>query len=83
MSRVTTWTAGAVVAVMATTMLAGAGSPAAAGKNDPYLSSTVPVAKGCIVLGRAWAGVKVALVQRRLGTTYELDRYQDDTYHAV
>jgi cell wall-associated NlpC family hydrolase len=57
--------------------------PAGAGKNDPYLSSTVPVAKGCIVLNRAWAGVKVALVQRRLNTTHELDRYGNDTYNAV
>ena len=51
--------------------------------NDPYISSKVPVPAGCIVLGRAWAGVKVFLVQRRLGTTYELDRYGLDTYHAV
>jgi len=49
----------------------------------PYISNEVPVPKGCIVLGRAWAGVKVYLVQRRLGTTYELDRYGNDTYHAV
>lgn len=56
---------------------------ASAGPNDPYLADAVPVAKGCIVLGRAWAGVKVAMVQQRLGTTHELDRYGSDTYRAV
>lgn len=50
---------------------------------EPYISSRVPVAEGCIVLGRAWAGVKVALVQRRLGTTHELDRYGSSTFAAV
>jgi hypothetical protein len=59
------------------------GSPARAGADDPYIADEVPVARGCIVLGRAWAGVKVALVQRRLGTTHELDRYGSDTYRAV
>ena len=58
-------------------------SQASAGPNDPYLADSVPVAKGCIVLGRAWAGVKVAMVQQRLGTTHELDRYGSDTYRAV
>lgn len=58
-------------------------APARAGADDPYIATEVPVAKGCIVLGRAWAGVKVALVQRRLGTTHELDRYGSDTYRAV
>ena len=48
-----------------------------------YLSDAVPVAEGCIVLGRVWAGVKVALVQRRLGTSHELDRYGPDTARAV
>ncbi len=56
---------------------------ASAGPNDPYLADSVPVAKGCIVLGRAWAGVKVAMVQQRLSTTHELDRYGWDTYRAV
>ncbi len=51
--------------------------------SDPYLSDHIPVADGCIVLGRAWAGVKVYLVQRRLGTTYERDRYEQGTYDAV
>ena len=46
-----------------------------ASADDPYISDTVPVAKGCIVLGREWAGVKVYLVQKRLGTTWEKDRY--------
>ena len=57
--------------------------PAAGAADDPYVSAKVPVAKGCIVLGREWAGNKVALVQRRLGTTHELDRYQQDTFGAV
>ena len=68
---------------LAATLMAAAPTSAAAGDNNPYLSTDVPVAKGCIVLGREWAGAKVALVQRRLGTTHELDRYQEDTYRAV
>lgn len=59
------------------------GAPATAGRDEPYLADSVPVAEGCIVLGRAWSGVKVALVQRRLGTTHELDRYGPDTARAV
>lgn len=55
----------------------------AAGPTKPYISESVPRAKGCIVLGREWAGVKVFLVQRRLGTTHEKDRYGQDTYDAV
>jgi cell wall-associated NlpC family hydrolase len=54
-----------------------------AAENDPYVSNEVPVAKGCIVLGRAWAGVKVSMVQRRLGTAHELDRYGSATARAV
>jgi cell wall-associated NlpC family hydrolase len=50
---------------------------------DPYLAATVPVADGCIVLDRAWAGVKVFLVQRRLGVSGSLDRYDDATAAAV
>src|SRR5262245_9405833 len=69
------------VAILATFTLVAV--PADAGKNDPYLSASVPVATGCIVLNRAWAGVKVALVQRRLHTTQDLDRYLHDTYVAV
>lgn len=63
----------------------GLAGPAAgrAANDEPYLSDTVPVAAGCIVLGREWAGVKVFLVQRRLGTTDERDRYQQGTYEAV
>ena len=69
-------------AVTAGLMLTGSG-PASAGRQEPYIASAVPVAEGCIVLNRAWAGVKVALVQRRLGTTYELDRYGKATFGAV
>lgn len=56
---------------------------AGAADNDPYVANEVPVAKGCIVLGRAWAGVKVSMVQRQLGTTAELDRYGTRTLEAV
>ena len=60
------------------------GAPAnALTSSDPYISDQIPVAGGCIVLGREWAGVKVYLVQRRLHTTYELDRYGQGTYDAV
>ena len=61
----------------------GAIASASASGDDPYISDTVPVAKGCIVLGREWAGVKVYLVQKRLGTTWERDRYLQGTYDAV
>ena len=57
--------------------------PVSAGDSAPYVANEVPVAKGCIVLGRAWAGVKVWMVQRRLGTTDELDRYGRETLRAV
>ncbi|MEO8329940.1 MAG: hypothetical protein ABI586_08050, partial [Candidatus Nanopelagicales bacterium] len=58
-----------VCALVAMTLLAGLVilAPAQAkAPSDPYISSKVPVPAGCIVLGRAWAGVKVFLVQRRL-----------------
>ena len=86
MTRSTTRTAAAaaVLAVaLAATLVSATPTSAGLSDNDPYLSTEVPVAKGCIVLGREWAGAKVALVQRRLGTTHELDRYQEDTYQAV
>lgn len=57
--------------------------PVSAAEADPYVANEVPVARGCIVLGRAWAGVKVSMIQRRLGTTQELDRYGSDTLRAV
>ncbi|HUV49366.1 MAG TPA: NlpC/P60 family protein [Actinomycetes bacterium] len=72
-----------VALVVALPVALGAGTPVSAGTNDPYLADEVPRAAGCIVLGRAWAGVKVAMVQRRLGTTHELDRYGSDTLSAV
>lgn len=68
---------------LAATLLVPGGPAARAGTGDPYLSDVVPVAEGCIVLGRAWAGVKVAMVQRRLDTTHERDRYGPDTARAV
>lgn len=60
-----------------------AGPPVGAAGSKPFVSDQVPVARGCIVLGRAWAGVKVSMVQRRLGTTHELDRYGTGTLNAV
>ena len=73
-----------VAAALVMAMPAGmGGSPSMAATADPYLADEVPRAPGCIVLGRAWAGVKVAMVQRRLGTTHELDRYGPDTMNAV
>jgi cell wall-associated NlpC family hydrolase len=53
------------------------------GSTDPYLAASVPRARGCIRLGAGWAGVKVYLVQRRLGTTADLDRYLATTREAV
>ena len=69
--------------VLGFSLLCTSGSGATAGSSDPYVSSRIPIAKGCIVLNRAWAGNKVALVQRRLNTTYEMDRYGTGTYNAV
>jgi hypothetical protein len=75
--------AGALAAVLLLPVTVLGPPQASADPSDPYLADTVPVAKGCIVLGRAWAGVKVAMVQQRLGTTHELDRYGPDTFRAV
>lgn len=78
--------AGLVTVVLALGVgLAGPADATVRGRaaTDPYISSTVPVAKGCIVLGREWAGNKVFLVQRRLGTLSDRDRYLQATYHAV
>ena len=69
--------------VLGFSLLCTSGPGATAGSSDPYVSSRIPIAKGCIVLNRAWAGNKVALVQRRLNTTYEMDRYGTGTYNAV
>jgi len=77
------------VALAAIGLLAGSTGPAAAGPTsaegtgDPYIATSVPVARGCIVLGREWAGNKVFLVQRRLGTQQDRDRYLQPTYDAV
>jgi hypothetical protein len=59
------------------------GQPSTAASTEPYLAASIPVADGCIVLGREWSGNKVYLVQRRLGTAYENDRYLQGTYAAV
>ncbi len=73
----------AVLMALVLALPLGLAQPARAGGSDPYISDEVPVARGCIVLGRAWAGVKVSLVQKRLGTTHELERYGSDTKRAV
>ncbi|MFZ0323065.1 MAG: NlpC/P60 family protein [Actinomycetes bacterium] len=65
---------------MATTSAFAGHARAAAG---PYLSDTVPVPDGCIRLTPQWAGVKVFLVQRRLGTLVDRDRYLGTTQRAV
>jgi cell wall-associated NlpC family hydrolase len=72
-----------VAAAMVVPLGVSASPPVSAADTDPYVANEVPVAKGCIVLGRAWAGVKVSMVQRRLGTTEELDRYGTATLKAV
>jgi cell wall-associated NlpC family hydrolase len=77
-----------IAAVTATLLLsclgAAAGSTTSFADGDqPYISTTVPVPAGCIVLGRAWSGNKTYLVQRRLGTMSDLDRYGQATYEAV
>jgi cell wall-associated NlpC family hydrolase len=76
-------------ALVASLLALGLASPAGAlavprpDSDAPYISATIPVAKGCIVLGREWAGNKVFLVQRRLGTRADRDRYLQSTYDAV
>lgn len=59
------------------------GSGASRAGTQPYLSETVPVARGCIVLDYRWAGVKVYLVQRQLGVVGSRERYDAATYAAV
>lgn len=83
MSRVAAPAVALLVVALTVTLVGAVSANSLEKQRAPYLSSSIPEAKGCIVLGRAWAGVKVALVQRRLGTTHELDRYRDDTYRAV
>jgi NlpC/P60 family/Putative peptidoglycan binding domain len=73
-----------LLACAVATLLAVPATLATAAESDkPYLSDSVPVARGCITLDREWAGVKVWLVQRRLGTTHERERYGPDTADAV
>ncbi len=69
--------------LLAGSLVATAAPVGQAAGDRPYLSASVPVPDGCIVLGRAWAGVKVFLVQRRLGTGFENDRYGPATFAAV
>lgn len=71
-------------ALLLTSALVATAAPAGQAAGDrPYLATSVPVPDGCIVLGQAWAGVKVFLVQRRLGTGFENDRYGPATFVAV
>jgi NlpC/P60 family/Putative peptidoglycan binding domain len=77
----------ALFLVLAAVLLPGVGLPAGASaatsSDAPYLSALVPRAPGCIRLGPGWAGVKVFLVQRRLGTTVDRERYLAATEQAV
>ena len=69
---------------LATTGLVSTAVPAGAQvPSQPYVDDVVPRADGCIRLGPKWAGVKVYLVQRRLGTTSDRDRYLSATKSAV
>ncbi|MCZ3388189.1 MAG: NlpC/P60 family protein [Actinomycetia bacterium] len=87
MSRLTPWPlrllTGIVGMGVVLPLAVSVSPPVGAADNDPYVANEIPVANGCIVLGRAWAGVKVSMVQRRLGTTDELDRYGTRTLKAV
>jgi cell wall-associated NlpC family hydrolase len=73
---------GVVLALSASLLMPPAASSALTG-SEPYVTTHVPVADGCIVLDREWAGVKVFLVQRRLGLAASLDRYDAATESAV
>lgn len=73
-----------VVGLVATALLSVISPPPAlATDSEPYLSTTVPVARGCLVLDHRWTGVKVYLVQRRLGVTDSRERYDAATTAAV
>ncbi|MDH4160030.1 MAG: NlpC/P60 family protein [Actinomycetota bacterium] len=76
--RVATLLGGVLVALVTVPSV-----PAVAASDSPYLAPQVPVAKGCIVLDRTWAGNKVFLVQRRLGVVGSRDRFDDATGAAV
>lgn len=78
-------TAGSVLATIAPASGADA-PPAVAGLSTPqrpYLTDHVPKAPGCFVLSRKWVGVKVFLVQQRLGVLYSRERYDSATISAV
>lgn len=87
----------ALAAVLSAGVMAGAVIPAASAQprdpdltfhvrsapNRPYLTDRVPKAPGCFTLSRKWVGVKVFLVQRRLGVTDSRERYDQATILAV
>lgn len=72
-------------AVLATTLSIPllAGGTAAAAVDKPYLTERVPRAKGCLKVGPQVVGVKVYLIQKRLGLTSSLERYDAATEQAV
>lgn len=74
---------GALLTGVVATLVLLPNGPAVAGADAPYLAPRIPVAEGCIVLDRTWAGNKVFLVQRRLGVVGARDRYDDATRSAV
>lgn len=57
--------------------------PAAAAPSDPVVKSSIPVATACVDVTATSAGVKVFLVQRKLHTSFEKERYGPATQSAV
>ncbi len=68
------------VAILLMTSLA---APAWAAASDPVTTSAIPVAPACADVTPISAGIKVYLVQRKLHTSFEKERYGSATQAAV
>lgn len=58
-------------------------APAHAAPSDPVIKSAIPVASACVNVSPTSAGIKVYLVQRKLHTAFEKERYGSATQAAV
>lgn len=73
-----------IVATFAVLLVSGAlASPAFAAPSDPVMTSVIPVAPACVDVTPTSAGIKVYLVQRKLRTGFEQERYGTATQTAV
>lgn len=58
-------------------------APASAAPSDPQLRDSIPIAPACADVTSTSAGIKVFLVQRKLKTSFEKERYGTATIQAV